>query len=79
MNPVLLDEDFLSNDLTEEVNTEDLRRILECERVIPNNKLPKHPFAGDIYKIEDNYYLNIRPDCDIIRERKDLYLLKGEP
>lgn len=77
MNPVLLDEDFLSNDLTEEVNKEDLRRILECERFIPNNKLPKHPFAGDIYKIEDNYYLNIRPDCDIIRERKDLYLLKG--
>ncbi len=77
MNPVVLDEEFLSNELIEAVNKKDLRQILECERFIPNEKLPKHPFAGDIYVIEDNYYLNIRPDCDIIREKKELYLLKG--
>lgn len=77
MNPVVLDEEFLSNELIEAVNKEDLRQILECERFIPNEKLPKHPFAGDIYVIEGNYYLNIRPDCDIIREKKELYLLKG--
>ena len=50
---------------------------LDKERFIPNNKLPNYPFAGDIYLIEDNYYVNIRPDCDIIREKKELYLLKG--
>lgn len=61
----------------EGITKEEVRKILECERFIPNNKLPDYPFAGDIYLIEDNYYINIRPDCDIIREKKDLYLLKG--
>lgn len=55
----------------------DIRKVLECERFIPNPKLPDYPFAGDIYLIENCYYVNIRPDCDIIREKKDLYLLKG--
>lgn len=61
----------------EGITKEEIRKILECERFIPNNKLPDYPFAGDIYFIENNYYVNIRPDCDIIRERKELYLLKG--
>lgn len=61
----------------EGITKEEVRKILECERFIPNNKLPDYPFAGDIYLIEENYYINIRPDCDIIREKKDMYLLKG--
>ncbi len=61
----------------EGITKEEVRKILECERFIPNNKLPDYPFAGDIYLIDNNYYINIRPDCDIIREKKDLYLLKG--
>lgn len=61
----------------EGISKEEVRKILECERFIPNNKLPDYPFAGDIYIIDNSYYVNIRPDCDIIREKKDLYLLKG--
>lgn len=61
----------------EGITKEEIRKILECERFVPNNKLPDYPFAGDIYLIEGNYFVNIRPDCDIIREKKDLYLLKG--
>lgn len=61
----------------EGITKEDIRRVLECERFIPNTKLPDYPFAGDIYLIDNYYYVNIRPDCDIIREKKDLYLLKG--
>ena len=61
----------------EGITKEEVRKILECERFIPNNKLPDYPFAGDIYLVDNNYYINIRPDCDIIREKKDLYLLKG--
>lgn len=63
----------------EGVGKDDLRKLLECERFIPVESLPEHPFAGDIYFIDDNYYLNIRPDCDIIRKpkKKDMYLLKG--
>lgn len=77
INPIKLDDDILSQETIGEITKEDLRNILESERFIPNNKLPKHPFAGDIYKIEEDYFINIRPDCDIIREKKDLYLLKG--
>ena len=61
----------------EGITKEEVRKIIECERFIPNDKLPDYPFAGDIYIIEDNYFVNIRPDCDIIREKKELYLLKG--
>ena len=71
------DNDIISLE-KEGITKEEVRKILECERFIPNNKLPDYPFAGDIYLIEDNYYINIRPDCDIIREKKDLYLLKGD-
>ena len=77
INLIKLDDDILSQETIGAITKEDLRNILESERFIPNNKLPKHPFAGDIYKIEEDYFINIRPDCDIIREKKDLYLLKG--
>ena len=64
---------------TEGIGKDDLRKLLECERFIPQQSLPDHPFAGDIYLIDEKYYLNIRPDCDIIRDpkKKDMYLLKG--
>lgn len=71
----VLDNEILERDV-EGITKEELRNILECERFISNG-LPNHPFAGDIYKDDDIYYINIRPDCDIIREKKDLYLLKG--
>ena len=57
------------------ISKQDLRIILEKERFLPN--LPDTPFSGDVYKIDKIYYINIRPDCDIIREKKDMYLLKG--
>lgn len=60
------------------VGKTELRSLLECERFIPQTILPNHPFAGDVYLLEGKYYLNIRPDCDIIRSPKDMYLLKGK-
>jgi len=62
---------------TGKVNKEDIRKLIECERFIRNDLLPDYPFTGDVYEIDDAYYINIRPDCDIIRNKKDLYLLKG--
>lgn len=77
INLIKLDDDILSQETIGKITKEDLRNILECERFISNDKLPDYPFAGDVYLKEDTYYINIRPDCDIIREQKDLYLLKG--
>jgi hypothetical protein len=62
------------------IGKDELRSLLECERFIRQESIPEHPFAGDIYLIDDKYFMNIRPDCDIIRspKNKDMYLLKGK-
>ena len=77
-----LDTNLIKQQNTDGITKEDLRKILECERFIPIESLPRHPFAGDVYIIDEKYYLNIRPDCDIIRDadkdNKDMYLLEGE-
>ena len=77
-----LDIDLIDQQSTEGITKDELRKILECERFIPRDSIPSHPFAGDIYILNEYYYLNIRPDCDIIRDakknNKDMYLLRGE-
>lgn len=77
-----LDINIIKQQNTDGITKEDLRKILECERFIPIESLPNHPFAGDVYYRDNKYYLNIRPDCDIIRhaakDNKDMYLLEGE-
>lgn len=77
-----LDINLVKQQKIEGITKEELRKILECERFIPIESLPNHPFAGDIYIIDERYYLNIRPDCDIIRDaekdNKDMYLISGE-
>ncbi|MDR1717659.1 MAG: hypothetical protein LBS20_17635 [Prevotella sp.] len=58
---------------------EDLRKVLECERYLKNDKIPDIPAIGDIFKENSSYYINIRPDCDIVRKGDNvkLYCLKG--
>lgn len=77
-----LDINLVKQQKIEGITKEELRKILECERFIPIESLPNHPYAGDIYIIDEKYYLNIRPDCDIIRDaekdNKDMYLISGE-
>lgn len=62
------------------VKKEELRKLLEYERFIKG--LPDYPCMGDVYKEQEGedyiYYINIRPDCDIIRDdNPQLYLIKG--
>ena len=77
-----LDINLIKQQDTAGITKEEIRKILECERFIPATSLPKHPFAGDVYYIDNVYYINIRPDCDVIRDaercNKDMYLLSGE-
>jgi len=63
----------------------DIRGILEAERFIKNDDLPDKPCTGDLFECEvaenglkkQGYYLNIRPECDIARNKKpELYLLE---
>lgn len=61
-----------------------LLKVLEGERFLPNGRLHQDSIGpGDIFKLNDTYYINIRPDCDCIarqtdkQDRVELYLLKG--
>lgn len=77
-----LDINLIKQQNTEGITRKELRQILECERFIPSSSLPDHPFVGDVYILDDIYYVNIRPDCDIIRDaskkNKNMYLLQCE-
>lgn len=79
-SPILFDDEIV-NSASGTIGKDDLRRVLERERYLTEH-LPGKPATGCLFRIscEDktDYYLNIRPDCDIIREENPyLYLLKG--
>jgi hypothetical protein len=78
-NPPAFDEKILNKNI-KRIPKEDLRKVLECERFLKNDKLSDSPATGDIFKENKNYYINIRPDCDILRKGDEvlLYCLKGE-
>lgn len=77
-----LDINLIKQQKTDGITQKELRQVMECERFIPISSLPNHPFVGDVYIIDNIYYVNIRPDCDIIRDaeknNKNMYLLSCE-
>ena len=71
-------------DGTEHMNRNVVLKVLEGERFLPSVRLHGNAVApGDIFKRGDDYYVNIRPDCDCIardgmaEEKVKVYLLKG--
>jgi len=83
-------EKKILNKNTKNILKDDLRKVLECERYLKKEKLSKIPATGDIFKeeylensdLKYKYWINIRPDCDFIRDAKNgkdvkLYCLKG--
>ena len=77
--PIEFDEEILKLE-DDQITKEDIRNVLEAERFIKKG-LPDIPFTGDLFEFLDfeinngskkekkRYYLNIRPDCDIIRDK----------
>ncbi len=64
---------------TKDISKNEIRKVLECERYISNKYLPNIPNTGDIFKDGKKYYINIRPECDLLRiDNPQLYCLKGE-
>ena len=56
---------------------EDIARLISARTVLSNDCLPSNDiYAGDIFLINGQYYINIRPTCDSLR-REELYLLQG--
>lgn len=76
------DQDMLGND-NSSLMKEDLKAVLEGERYHAYKILPDQAYTGDLIKIEGEYYLNIRAQCDISRKdnngkyNPDLYCIKG--
>lgn len=69
----------------EETSRDAVMKVLEGERFLPKNRLHDDSIApGDVFKRGQDFYVNIRPDCDciprdgMIRDNIRLYLLKGE-
>lgn len=86
MMPFAFDSNILSK-RRKKAPRDEVRKVLQGERFIIDKGLHKDTIAvGDIFKISDKTYINIRPDCDCILGRDttdgktddvDLYLLKG--
>ena len=60
-------------------NREEIREVLEGERFLPQERLTiDDAGTGDLFKINSSYYLNIRPQCDLLRcEDVLIYCVKG--
>lgn len=76
--PIRFDESILKLE-DDKIDKKDIRKILEAERFIKSDS--SIPFSGDLFELFDyeinndskkekkRYYLNIRPDCDTIRDK----------
>lgn len=90
MTPFDFDLSSFEGDLRDlETNEESYRmmllKVLEGERFLPEERLHQDSVGpGDIFKSNDTYFINIRPDCDCIarekgkQDRVELYLLRGK-
>lgn len=75
--PLNYDDKIVSKKRTG-VTKDELRKLLECERFIPEQSLRDYPAMGDVFKRKSKYFINIRPDCDILRVgNPTLYCIEG--
>lgn len=58
---------------------DELSKVVEGERYISYIDKPNQAYTGDLFLQDNRYYLNIRAQCDLARERNPaLYLIKGK-
>ena len=84
MMPLELDNSIFVN-LSSDIDRTELVSCLERQCYVQNNFLDSNmPETGDIFEISNDFYVNIRPSCDLISrdgtplDDIDLYLLKAE-
>ena len=82
--PITFNTDVLSkNDDQPQINLDEMNPVLEGQRFRKHNL--DMIFTGDIFLKDNQYYINIRPQCDCIPREEgqtidntELYLIKGE-
>ena len=71
----------------EEISIEELQKVVQGERFLPYETLesqPEQAYTGDLFKKGGDYYLNIRAQCDLARDKQSdgynplLYCIKGK-
>lgn len=78
MLPIKFDKEYILGDKSEPT-TDEINKIMAAQRFVDEKE--SSSMTGDFYKINGEYYINIRPGCDCVsRETNDgyIYLLKGE-
>jgi hypothetical protein len=89
-SPIDFDDNIVCS-ACDTIGKEDIRKVLENERYLPVVNTDEKPSTGCLLRIPrggnspcNDYFLNIRPDCDIARPNRDrtydpqLYCLKGK-
>jgi len=85
ISPIIFNEKILNNCDLGKIPPAEIQNVLEGQRYISNDKLPENViFTGDIYHINGEYFINVRPQCDCIPRNGEsvdeirLYLIQGE-
>lgn len=79
MLPLKFDKEYILGDESEPTSDE-ITKVLSAQRFV-KVKETSSSITGDLYKIDGEYYINIRPGCDCVSRGSNdglLYLLKGE-
>jgi hypothetical protein len=76
------DENLLQGDA--KVSPDELSHVVEGERYLQYTEQPVQAYTGDLFLQEEDYYLNIRAQCDLSRKNMEgkydpvLYCIKGQ-
>jgi hypothetical protein len=76
------DENIIDSEV--DINSDELRRVIQGERYLFYTSQPDQVYTGDLFKDGNSYYLNIRAQCDLARGEADgkynptIYCIKGK-
>jgi hypothetical protein len=83
--PIEFDNSILEEKELDKIDSIDIKKVLEGQRYLPysDEYQPEMIFTGDLFLIDETYYLNVRPQCDCIPRKEinindiNLYLIAG--
>ena len=67
-----------------DISSKELIQVIEGERYLTYDEPPQQAYPGDLFKVNNKYYLNIRAQCDLSRKKENedynprLYCVEGK-